>query len=399
MKKKIFVLLTIIQAFTFMFGQKPILYIHIVSHNEPTDNLDVSPGLNYFKAKENALEFAKIIDAKNVKWNLQTSDGFVIGALDFDNAGTSKTDVFEQLSSFPYDDNIEIDPRSKNKSGRNIADQWYLLDSCGAKPSKTLGGFIYAVCPPAQESSIDWFKYREPIIGNIYKNSWKCEILSGAGSLTPHCNDLNDFGIFKPLSVNDFYTHDTSISNNLWCMGVGCAPVLDSLSDEQEIIDLIKGQVDSIQKGIWPSDKFYVTRIMTNQREFGPLLFQKIKKVLDSLQLISDTQLKWATIGETMEAFKKWQNGDNQKCSQWLCGEKTSSIKEETKTGNIYAYPNPASSYIYFSEKIRDFKMYDLHGNVIMEKQNTLEVDLQNISNGIYILNTDNSYQKMILNK
>ena len=53
--------------------------------------------------------------------------------------------------------------------------------------------------------------------------------------------------------------------------------------DEQSIIDQIRREVDSIQQGLWPPDRFYVTRIMTNQREYGPMFFQKIARVIDSL--------------------------------------------------------------------------------------------------------------------
>jgi len=285
-----------------ILAQTPKLYIHIVSHNEPSDNIE-SSALTFNKFKNNALQMANIIDSKNVKWNLQTSDGFILGALKYQSAGTSSTDIFETLSNPPYNDNIEIDPRSKNKNGRNIADQWYLLDSCGANPTNHLGGCIYSTTNSILQP-IDWLQYRNPIIGNIYGNSWQCSIITGAGSFPPHTNDLNDFGVFKPDTTNNFYSHNPS--KNLWCMGTGCAPLLDSLDNEQDIIDLIQGQVDSIQNGLWPQDKFYVTRIMTNQREYGPLFFQKISKVIDSLNIIPSSKLQWATIGETFTAFQAW---------------------------------------------------------------------------------------------
>lgn len=388
-------------SFGSVFAQLPKLYIHIVSHNEPTDSLDKLPGTKYFNAKSNALQMADIVDSKNAKWNLQTSDGFVIGALNYDAAGTTSTDIFEILANPPYNDNIEIDPRSKNKNGRNIADQWYLLDSCGANPTMTLGGFIWAVCPPATSSSIDWFQYRNPIIGNIYGNSWQCSILSGAGSLFPHCNDLNDFGIFKPLSTTNFYTHDTSLTNNLWCMGVGCAPVLDSLSDEQSIIDLIQGQVDSIQNGLWPTNKFYVTRIMTNQREYGPTFFQKISKVIDSLNLIPSSQLQWATINETFTAFQSWQTSSGSDYSQWQCGQTITGIDEIAKGNNHMIYPNPFNNIItidFYDEQKHRVEIVDFLGRVIYTSivQSDTSVDLSKFFNGIYLVRVDDKAEKII---
>jgi hypothetical protein len=83
-----------------ILAQTPKLYIHIVSHNEPSDNIQ-SSALVFNKFKNNALQMANIIDSKNAKWNLQTSDGFVLGALQYQSAGTSATDIFERYQILP----------------------------------------------------------------------------------------------------------------------------------------------------------------------------------------------------------------------------------------------------------------------------------------------------------
>lgn len=378
-----------------VFAQAPKLYIHIVSHNEPSDTLEDS--FKYTKAKSNVLELANIVINKNAKWNLQTSDGFVSGALN--DEATTSTNIFKTLASPTYNGHIEIDPRSKNKLGRNVADQWYLLDSLGANPTHHLGGFIWAVCPPASSSSIDWLQYRDTLVGNIYKNKWKCSLLTGAGSLTPHCNDLNDFGIFKPDSIDSFYQHDST--KNLWCMGVGCAPVLDSLDDEQAIIDLIQEQVDSIQNGLWPSNKFYVTRIMTNQREYGPLFFQKISKVIDSLKLIPSSKLEWTTISETFTAFQAWQISSGLDYSQWLCGQNISGIDETENNSNVKIYPNPFTNILtievsdaqYHPVEIADFLGRIVYNGKIQSK---LSVNLSGFSNGIYFIRIERKTVKII---
>jgi len=379
------------------FGQIPKLYIHIVSHNEPTDNIE-SSALIFNKFKNNALQMANIINTKNVRWNLQTSDGFILGALQYQSAGTSSTDIFETLAKPPYNDNIEIDPRSKNKGGRNIADQWYLLDSCGANPSHNLGGFIYTTTNPSLVP-IDWLQYRNPIIGNIYGNSWQCSILSGAGSYPPHTNDLDDFGVFKPDTTNNFYSHNPT--RNLWCMGKGCAPVLDSLDNEQVIIDLIQSQVDSIQSGLWPQNKFYVTRIMTNQREYGPLFFQKISKVIDSLNLIPSSKLQWATISETFTSFQAWQTSSGLNYSQWLCGQTTSDIENLGINNEFLIYPNPFSNTVsidFNDDQEHKIEVVDNLGSILYSliiNSNTA-IDLSKFSNGLYIVFVDGRAQKII---
>ncbi|HNS13400.1 MAG TPA: T9SS type A sorting domain-containing protein [Bacteroidia bacterium] len=380
----------------FSFSQPPKLYVHLVSHNEPTDTLQ-NP-LKYTIAKNNALMMADIVNNKNVKWNLQTSDGFVIGALQ-DELATS-TNIFKTLANAPYDDNVEIDPRSKNMGGRNVADQWYLLDSLGGHPTHTLGGFIWAVCPPATDSSIDWLQYRDTITGSIYGNKWKCSLLSGAGSLYPHCNDLHDFGIFKPDTTTNFYQHNPA--KNLWCIGVGCAPVLDSLSDVQAILTLIKGQIDSIQNGIWPGNKFYVTRIMTNQREYGPLFFQKISTLIDSLILIPSNQLQWATINETFSAFEAWQISSGLDHSQWSCGQVQTGIEERLIDDHAKFSPNPFSSTFsvqFNDENEHELNLYDVYGNLIINKilRSGNEMNLDGYSNGIYILRLDRAFSYKLI--
>jgi hypothetical protein len=378
--------------FSAILSAQPKLYIHFVSHNEPNDNLQLP--INYQKAKANVLQMANLINAANLKWNLQTCDGLVLGALK--DEATTGFNVFEQLASAPYNDNIEIDPRSKNSGGRNIADLYHLLDSCGANPTTHLGGCIYYTTNPAIQP-IDWEQYRNPVVGNIYGNSWQCTMLTGAGSYPPHTNDLNDFGVFKPDAPNNFYQHNPD--QNLWCLGTGCAPLLDSLSDAQAIIDLIQGQVDSIQNGLWPSDRFYITRIMTNQREYGPLFFQKVKKVMDSLSVIPSSKLQWATIGEAFEAFQTWQTESGLDHSQWRCGQITTNTAEAYSESYLTLYPNPARDYLDIrvsDDTPHQIRIYDLLGRVwlshTVQTQSTLNVS--SLPSGIYLLELDQKHLK-----
>lgn len=395
---KVVFTLKLLFIFSFILhAQPPVLHIHIVSHNEPTDNIESSVFV-FNKFKNNTLKMAEIVEEKNVKWNLQTSDGFVLGALQYQNAGTNTTDIFETLANPPYRDNIEIDPRSKNKGGRNIADQWYLLDSCGANPTAHLGGFIYSSSNPSIQP-IDWLAYRKPIKGNIYKNYWQCSLLTGAGSYPPHTNDLHDFGIFKPDTTNNFYHHNPD--KNLWCIGTGCAPLLDSLDDEQLILDLIRGQLDSIQKGLWPQDKFYVTRIMTNQREYGPMFFSKISRLIDSLNLIPTDQLKWATIGETFEAFKEWQMQNDQEYSQWQCGETLTSNENVDPDVKMVVSPNPfldELNVVLPEEKLYETSIYNAAGEKVycQYKAGFFSIDTSTFPVGMYFMLIGGKVSKLI---
>ncbi|MFN5842035.1 MAG: hypothetical protein ACK45G_02260, partial [Bacteroidota bacterium] len=97
MKNVLLILLCTFQTLCSV-AQAPKLYIHIVSHNEPTDNIENSAFI-FNRFRNNTLQMANIINSKNVKWNLQTSDGFILGALQYESAGTSGTDIFETISN------------------------------------------------------------------------------------------------------------------------------------------------------------------------------------------------------------------------------------------------------------------------------------------------------------
>lgn len=395
MKAIFFTLNLLLLLVTGLQAQPPALYIHLVSHNEPNDFLDNT--LNYNAAKSNLLQMAAIVDSAGLKWNLQTSDGMVIGALS--DESVNGTNIFKTLASAPYNDNVEIDPRSKNKGGRNIADQWYLLDSLGANPTTHLGGCIYLTTNP-QLQSIDWEQYRQPIMGNVFGNLWQCSLLTGAGSYPPHQFDLKDFGVFKPDTATNFYQHNPS--KNLWCMGVGCAPLLTDTTNELEIIHLIKEQIDSIQNGQWPQNKFYVTRIMTNQRDFKPAFFQKLRRVIDSLETIPASRLKWATIGETFSAFEQWQKDSGLDHSQWLCGQTVSDVQNTGKELLYKVYPNPCEGQFTIQlsdDAIHKIQLCDLLGRQILtqEIQRTATIPLSGQPAGVYIILADNGVRTKIV--
>ena len=165
------------------------------------------------------------------------------------------------------------------------------------------------------------------------------------------------------------------------------------MSNEQAIIDLIQGQVDSIQNGLWPEDKFYVTRIMTNQREYGPLFFSKISKVLDSLALIPGTQLQWATIGEAFQYFQDWSMTSGIAYSQWSCGQTTTETHEIPK-GGFQFFPNPfsgqATLHTGFPLRQANLSIANVYGQIVKQitgiNEQTIILDRGNLPEGLYFL-------------
>jgi len=392
----------------FVTAQAPAVYINFVSHNEPADILNQDP--EYSASKAYVLQLAAIIDSYQAAWNLETCDRFVAGALSVEGQANN---VFRTLST-NYPNYIEVDPRSKNwMVGNNIADTYHLLDSLGANPTTTLGGFIYSspAMPP-----IDWFDYevtKYSTSPNYPTVAWNCNIIWGAGSPN-HSNDFYDWGIWKPKAAstsntfNDFYQHEPL--NNIWYIGSGCPPdgtvnpanpgSFDPTDNVSDVTGPLKSFIDSIQNNQLPQDKFYSYSITINQSDFGPTLFAKISQICDSVQLWGATKIKWGTLTQKLTAFQTWSAANSNAISQWQCGE-TLGLNENDGI-EFEFYPNPASNNFTIKTNDNDshlFKVHDILGNLIFEKttSNQLVTDVSNWSNGLYIVSIDDrSIRKFI---
>jgi hypothetical protein len=403
MKKRI---LTIISGFytCIVFSQTPVVYINIVSHNEPGDNLQTPLKFNAMNTK--VLQLAAIVDSKGAKWNLETCDGYPTGAF---NLQTINSNIFRTLTTAPYADNIEIDPRPKvvDTTTMNIADTYRLLDTLGCNPTTTLGGFVYATSNQSV-APIDWFKFQNTIIGKKYPwKTWKANLMWGAGSYQPHTNDLNDYGIWKPDTVSysatqtNFYNHNANRA--VWFIGNGCQPIfaLDSTENEQKIITTIKNFVSEVQTGAVPQNKFYVLSVVINQSHFGPTLFQKVTNVIDSVNSWGANKIQWKKLTEKFSTFQTWQNTSGLQYSQWLCGQ-TVGIEETYAEGGFNVYPNPTNEI--FAIKFKDknqhtVQIYDMIGNLILSNQVTDSwlYEMSKYSNGLYLVKVDNVISKKLI--
>lgn len=365
-----------------MYGQAPAVYINFVSHNEPADNLQ-SP-INFNNAKNKVLQLAGIINLKGASWNLQTCDGFATGAYNTEGVANN---IFKTLAAAPFNDNIEIDPRNKNFT--NIADLYWLLDTLGANPSNTLGGFLYSPTP-------DWFQYQNTIQGiNHPWIKWNCNMMWGAGS-PGHSNDYNDYGIWKPDSSTPAAFQKHNSKRNIWFIGNGCQPIfaLDSTENISSILTPLKQFIDSIQKGQLPQNKFYCYSITINQSHFGPTLFQKVSQLCDTINNWGTSKVVWATLSQKFSAFQTWQTNPDD-YSQWKCGQKVTNVIENNM-GTIKLYPNPSNGrfkIILDDTQIHTMTVYSLLGEKI--KSHTFNsndyVNLTFLPKGIYIISIDNS--------
>ena len=427
MKKTLILICAVIAFSCFAQVPTPTLYFTITSHNEMTSTgptaepYDTAPTYTFFNQTRDTLR--KIVDmiyAKNAKYDLQTCQKFVLGSLHAEGAATVTTDILEyayKLGGMPYGNVVQIDPRYKTGPpiyNYNMADVAHLIDSTGAVSSKVVGGFVYynsTVTPVASyTASSDWIPFTNTIVGT-FNNSWKADILWGAGSIPPHTHDANNFGTWKPRDSNDsigFFCHNPS--QNVWIQGNGCSWDLSPTANIYTIISEIRQEATKIKNGTHPANKFYNATLMINFKDFqSPGLRAKLTEIIDSLNYMkTQGKIVWATINQKHTAFQAWSATNSIAYSQWRCGQ-TATLAPTCAPNGIREYnyikdeylsmmPNPAKDQLIVSwsgqmnNKTVLF-IYDNLGRIVHEEKvinSTIQIDTQKFTGGIYTVLVSN---------
>jgi hypothetical protein len=353
----------------------------------------------YQTAKSMTLQILNHVNSIGAKWNFQTCSKFVLGALNWDDAATSPTDLLQTLQA---SGRVEIDPRDKRELPiypYNISDVYHLLDSCGVTSTHTVGGFL--AYPYNNE---DWTQFRNPKIGAVYGEPWQAEIIWGGGS-PGHVQDLNNYGVWKPKdgdSYANLYSHDPNA--NLWMVGNGCAPVIsDTTTSVQWIVDLINSNAQHALNGDWPSNKFYNLTLMINVRDFDqPGFLTKVQTVLNAIDAQVDAgAMEWAFISEKLSAFETWSQQSNVSYSQWSCEEATTG-NQELEADNFHLYPNPGNHEINLLaiNKNVSFQLINSQGKIInfgeLKQNSKAVISLENLEAGVYFVKIDTRTIKII---
>lgn len=382
-------------------AQTPKLYINLGTHNEMLNESWDTNEQEYERARDSLLLILNKINTIGGKWNFQTCSKFVLGALNWENAASSSTDLFDLMEA---SGNVEIDSRNKRELpvyNYNISDVYHLLDSCGVTSTHTVGGFLHY--PFNNE---DWTDMRNSVLGNVYHEPWQAEIIWGGGSPN-HSNDANDYGVWKPKdgdTETNFYTH--APDSNLWFVGNGCAPVIsDTTTSVQWIINLINKQVQDIENGLWPANKFYNLTVMINCRDLDePHFVQKVDSVLDVIDfhVINGDIVEWATITQKLNLFQSWSQQYSIAYSQWDCetaNDPALAIQEMTDN-QLKIFPNPATDKVTIVDTPigETVSVLNVSGQtfkeIIVENHETM-LDLSNFPPGIYLVKSGIRYAKL----
>lgn len=373
-------------------SQQTKLYINLASHNEIQGEFYDTDSSAYVRTRDSLMIVLNKINSIGGKWNFQTCSKFVLGALRWEDAATSGSDMLDLLEQ---SGNVQIDPRNKKQFpdyNYNISDVYHLLDSSGVQSTHTVGGFIHY--PFANE---DWTQFRNVTMGSVYHLPWQADVIWGGGSPN-HSNDANDYGIWKPkdgVDETNFYTH--APDSNLWLVGNGCAPLIsDTTTSVQWIVNLINKNVDDLENGYWPANKFYSLTVMINCRDLDlPNHLKKIDTVLNAIDACvqNSSVLEWATITEKLSLFQAWSQTNSIAYSQWSCADASDpslGILEATEY-DFQLFPNPATYEIAFQTEDlkKDVIIYSPMGKIVeyFTPQTTETIiELSNFPAGIYLV-------------
>lgn len=433
--KAVFTTLSLfVSVMVFSQTTTPKLYLTVTSHNEMTSTEPYDDAAStytfYHQTKDTLKKIVDLIYNKNAKYNLQTCQKFVFGCLHAELAATTPTDILQyayEKGGPPYGRVVEIDPRSKTQTFTtytyNIADVAHLIDSTGAKASKTVGGFVYynsTVTATASYSVGDWAPYTTTITG-IYQ-PWKADIIWGAGSVPPHTHDASNYGTWKPRGKTDsldFFCHDPN--QNVWIQGNGCSWVLTPTTNINMMISEIRTEATKIRNGTYPANKFYNASIMINFKDFTNTSYptfqirKELERVLDSVNvMVSQNKIVWATIKQKQDTFNIWSAANSIAYSQWRCGQTAtiaptcalSSVTEFDKDdGFLKVYPNPASNELTYefqslTGKETYFYVYDNLGRMIIKErisESVGKVSLENLPSGLYLIQATSTRPKKLL--
>lgn len=393
----------------------PTLYLTITSHNEPAEVYTTLA--TYTPTRDTLKKIVDMIYSKNAKYNMQTFPGFLQGSMIFEQATTTTTDIVEyanKIGGVPGNV-VEIDPRFKTTTLYNIADVSYSINLTGAQSSKNVGGFIYINTspPPLSYTAGDWTPYTTTITAqNTPTYSWKPDVIWGAGSMPPHSNDANNYGVWKPRGKTDsvdFYCHDPN--QTVWVQGNGCGWLLTPTTNVNSLIAEIRTEATKIRNGTYPANKFYNGHVMIDFKNFGTSTvtpaFQmryELARVIDSINvMVSQGKIGWKTITQKHNAFLAWSAANSIPYSQWRCGQtvtltptcaQPNGINELNMIRNdfITIYPVPANNklVVNWSGQLNEhtiMEIFDTMGRKVHSQKviySITEVSTENLPPGIY---------------
>lgn len=408
-------LIILLLCCTFSPNAQQKLYIEIVTHNEENDpvlyNVDEA---GYLEKRRYIKLMADYIEYIDGRWNFQSDWRFLQAVQNFDiNTVTNNTNGKNLIRWMQEDKSgtIEIDCHA-HQTRYNYADIAFLHAQLGVQPSGNVGGYITDTVLRSDMPGSNWTDmqdslqgFRYPFYRFLFSTLWGGNNATGGGPGHRDENENPYFGMYKPDTITNFYTHNSA--RRVVNLFSGCNYLVTDTTNATDIINEIKIQAQRVADGTYPTGVIYYTKVMTNVRDINRQMLVRLKKVIDTVDAMSERgELIWSTISDVRNA---WNEVD---ASIWKCDSIPASSIANNFTVNkqisiahnfITVYPNPGNGIIHINpvDRAGTFKIYSAMGAAIGEWHNVSTIDIRRWGKGTYYLvhiNEDNiiSRQKII---
>jgi hypothetical protein len=280
----------------------PKLYINFVSHNEANYPYQNDASL-YYQTRDKFIEMAMLCQSKGAKWQWQSDYALLLTVLKYDAGSVLSNTGGENVMKYitqTYPDYIQCNPHS-HESVYNYSDVAKLHDSLGVDPGLVMGGFVY----DQVAQGADWQIFQNPVQGKYFPSyTWAPEILWGASKGT-HTDDPENYGMWKPKSMTDFFTHESN--NHLINYGMGCKISLVDTAEVSYALTKIKKILDAIQAGTVPSNGFYTASIFFQEYQLinSDFINITLPALMDSINVyVANGQMEWQFVSDISSLWK-----------------------------------------------------------------------------------------------
>ncbi len=344
----------------------PPVYMTLASHNE--DNTAWTT-FSYYKSKRDLLvQLANIVQSKGAVWSFQSDWKFLLGVAMFDTGSVvSNTNGKNLIKWMVEDKGIFCDPHSHEANGYNYADVAYLHQQLGITPTKVVGGFLYDTIVNGN----NWEDLDDGQYGRMYPSYfWQPDILWGGG--TPlHVNDPNPLGAWKPQSMANFYTHDTT--KHLLLLGHGCQNHIEDTSNIYHNTEIVRNIVRQLDSGNLPDSGFYPAYSIFNVGDLNSSRVIKISQFIDSVNsLTTGGRVQWKSL---TEIYSVWNSTYGRKPYIMMCEDMPLAVEQTSTSVPVgYSlsqnYPNPFNpttkiSFTLPERAFAEIRIYDTKGSLV----------------------------------
>jgi hypothetical protein len=265
------------------------LYLSFVTHNEENEPYN---NYSYYILRRNLIvQLAQYVVQNNAVWNFQSDWKFLQYVSVFDTGSVvSNTNGKNLIKWLTEDMGIYCDPHA-HETQYNYADVAYLHQQLGITPTKVVGGFIYNQVI----GSNNWENLEQGIYGRVYTTYfWKPDILWGGG--TPlHVNDPQNYGMWKPQSIANYYVHDSS--KNLTLVGNGCTNKIFDTTAVTTALNKVRNLINAYETGLIPDTGYYTSNVFMSIGQLSNVQMNKMKQFIDTVNIyVSQGRIMWKNI-------------------------------------------------------------------------------------------------------